>query len=70
MENLNKTFNKSISDKARIKNAAEFFQVSESFLRHAIMNRRIPSYRLGGAVFVSLSEIEEMIKKNRVYTGI
>ncbi len=66
MKNLNKATDGTICDKARIKNAAKFFGVSESFLRHAVMSRQIPSYKLGGAVFVSLSEIEVMITKNKV----
>jgi excisionase family DNA binding protein len=55
-----------MSDKARIKTAAKYFGVSESFLRHALMNRVIPGYKIGGAVFVSLSEIESMITKGKM----
>lgn len=53
------------SDKIRIKKAVEYFGLSESYLRHGVMNRTIPAYRLGGAVFVSISEIEKLIEKNK-----
>ena len=55
-----------MSDKLRVKDAAKFFGVSESFLRHSLMKRQIPGYRLAGAVFVSRSEIESMIANNKI----
>jgi len=55
-----------VSDKVRIKRAVEYFGLSESFFRHGIMNRQIPAYKLSGAIFVSLSEIESLISSNRI----
>ena len=54
------------SDKVRIKRACDYFGLSESFIRHGIMNRQIPAYKLGAAVFVSLSEIEALISKGKI----
>ncbi len=54
------------SDKVRIKRACEYFGLSDSFIRHGIMNRQIPAYKLSGAVFVSLSEIESLISKGKI----
>lgn len=54
------------SDKMRLKQAAKYFGLSESFLRHSLMRRQIPGYKLGGAVFVSASEIESMISNNKL----
>ena len=58
--------NQDSSDLVRIPRAREFFGVSESFLRHAVMDGKIPSYRLGRAVFVSLSEIEKIIRAGEI----
>jgi len=60
------TIDSTMSDKVRIKKAAPYFGISESFIRHQLMNRKINGYRLGGAVFVSLSEIETMITKSKI----
>lgn len=53
------------SDMARPKAAARHYGLSESFIRQWMMNRKIPSYKLGKAVFVKLSEIDAMIEKGR-----
>ncbi len=52
-------------DKVRIKRAMALFDVSESFLRHAIMTGIIPHYKLGGATFLSIKEIEQHIEAGR-----
>ena len=51
-------------DKMRIKRAAEYFDVSQSFLRHALMDRRLSAFRLGRTVYVSKTEIENFINSN------
>ncbi len=51
-------------DKMRIKRAAEYFDVSQSFIRHALCNRRLSAYRLGRTVYVSRTEIENFINSN------
>lgn len=53
-------------DFLRIKRAMKYFGVSESFLRHAIMNGEINHYKLRGAIFVSIREIEKMIEDGKV----
>jgi len=52
-------------DFLRPKQAAEFFGLSESFIRQAIMARRIPSYKFAKNRFVKRSEIEQMIESGR-----
>ena len=54
------------SDKVRIKEAVKYFGLSDSFFRHAIMDKTIPFYKLGGCVFVSISEIEKLIEKGKI----
>jgi hypothetical protein len=66
VKNTISTIDGSSSDKVRVKKAAWYFGLSESFLRHALMKNIISGYRLGGAVFVSLSEIEEIISNNKI----
>lgn len=51
-------------DMVRPKKAAEYFGLSESFIRQWIMNKKIPHYKLGRATFVKLSEISKMIEGN------
>ncbi len=51
-------------DKMRVKRAAEYFDVSQSFIRHALMDRRLSTYRLGRTVYVSRTEIESFINSN------
>ena len=54
------------SDKVRVKKAAEIFGISEDHLRHMIMRREIPHYKLGGMVFLSVQEINAKIEEGRV----
>lgn len=61
MQNLNMK-----ADKVRIKQACETFGLSESFMRHMLMERKIPFYKLGSATFVSLSEIDSIISAGRI----
>jgi hypothetical protein len=51
-------------DKMRIKRASKHYDVSESFLRHALMNRKLSSFRFGRTVYVSMTEIENLINSN------
>lgn len=51
-------------DKMRVKRAAEYFDISPSFIRHALMDRRLSAYRLGRTVYVSKTEIENFINSN------
>lgn len=57
-ENINPDF-------LRVKQAAEFFGLSQSFLRQAAMNRTLPSYRLGKNRFFRRSEIEQIIEQGK-----
>jgi hypothetical protein len=57
--------NSATSDMLRIKRAVDYFGLSESFFRHAIMDRKISSYKLGGAIFLNRKEIEKMILDNK-----
>ena len=56
----------SVVDKIRVKKGVEIFGLSESFLRHAIMNRTIKSYKLGRTTFISRKEIEQLIESGKV----
>jgi hypothetical protein len=49
----------------RPKQAAKRFNLSESFFRHGIMTRSIPSYKLGKARFVEENEIAALIEAGR-----
>jgi len=53
-------------DKMRIKDAAEYFGISEAWFRQAVERRTIPHYKLKKMTFVSAREIEAMIEEGRI----
>jgi hypothetical protein len=65
-ETMQQQTNSATSNLVRIKRAAEYFGLSDSFIRHALCNRTIKGYKLSGAVFVKISEIEELISSNKI----
>jgi len=50
----------------RIKDAVKVYGLSESYWRHGVMNRTIPAYRMGKAVFINKNEIDSMIQSNKI----
>jgi len=55
-------------DLVRKKKAAELYGFSLSFLDHELIGKRkIQTYKLNKCTFVSLSEIHNLIKKNKLH---
>ncbi|OQA64227.1 MAG: hypothetical protein BWY38_03056 [Ignavibacteria bacterium ADurb.Bin266] len=52
--------------KARVKKVCELYGLSESYVRHALMDRTLTPFKVGKATFVDLLEIENLISRGRV----
>jgi hypothetical protein len=57
---------KFIQTKARIGIVCKMYGVSESFVRHALMDRKLTPYKVGKMTFVDLPEFEKLIHRGRV----
>jgi len=55
-----------IQTKARIGKVCEMYGVSESFIRHALMERKLTPYKVGRMTFVDLPEFEKLIHGGKV----
>lgn len=52
--------------KARIGVVCKMYGVSESFIRHALMDRKLTPFKVGKMTFVDLPEFEKLIHGGKV----
>ena len=48
-----------------VREISQRFGVSEMTIRRMVMNKQIPSYRIGGSRLFKIDEIEDWIKKQK-----
>lgn len=53
----------------RVKGAAEYLGTTEKVIRHLIDRGVLPSFRLGGRIYLSREEIDQRLRESRYFNG-